>query len=192
MMISEKRLLTFRHSDLMRTRILLSTEDLMQQISLDKLSVKEICKRTGVSRQTFYQHFKDKYDVAQWYWSELAEEYLKETGRTLNWYEGNLHMLEEFAARSSFFLNSFRSDNYNSCREFGYRRRIAFLQETVVDYRGLILTEILKFQIDFFANAESRSIVTWMKNGMDRSPEQMAHLLESCVPHTLHDALDMV
>lgn len=31
--------------------------------SLDQITVGEICRNAGISRQTFYRHFESKYDI---------------------------------------------------------------------------------------------------------------------------------
>lgn len=35
--------------------------------SLDQITVAEICRNAGISRQTFYRHFESKYDIPWWY-----------------------------------------------------------------------------------------------------------------------------
>lgn len=34
---------------------------------VEKITVKEICDTCGVTRQTFYRNFQDKYDLINWY-----------------------------------------------------------------------------------------------------------------------------
>ena len=39
----------------------------------EKVRVGDICEQSGVSRQTFYRHFKDKYDLLNWYFGVIVE-----------------------------------------------------------------------------------------------------------------------
>ena len=41
----------------------LSIKELMKTKSLDKISVASICKKSNLTRQTFYRNFQDKYDL---------------------------------------------------------------------------------------------------------------------------------
>ena len=41
-------------------------KELMAEISFSKIYVSQICERCGMSRQSFYYHFKDKYDLVNW------------------------------------------------------------------------------------------------------------------------------
>ena len=35
--------------------------------SLDRITISEICENADISRQTFYRHFKSKYDIPSWH-----------------------------------------------------------------------------------------------------------------------------
>ena len=41
-------------------------KSLMEKKSLDKIRVTEICREAQIERQTFYYHFRDKYDLVAW------------------------------------------------------------------------------------------------------------------------------
>ncbi len=46
--------------------IAVSLKDLMKKKSLAKITVSDIVKNCNLNRQTFYYHFKDKYDLLHW------------------------------------------------------------------------------------------------------------------------------
>lgn len=168
-------------------------ERLLEQMSFEDLTVKDICREMGISRPTFYRYFSDKFEIAQWRWDRAGEEYLRECGRSLGWYESNYLMLKTFADHAAFFSKALcvgETQDVNAGINHGYRRRVEFLEETVRNLNPMVLTEDVKFQIAFFTDAESRSIVQWAKNGMHLSAEQLARRLESCVPRELHDLIE--
>lgn len=43
-----------------------SLQKLMQEQPFDKINVAQICEGCGMSRKSFYYHFKDKYDLVNW------------------------------------------------------------------------------------------------------------------------------
>ena len=43
-----------------------SLKELMGQQPFSKISVADICESCGMSRKSFYYHFKDKYDLVHW------------------------------------------------------------------------------------------------------------------------------
>lgn len=50
----------------MKERIAASFAALAQKKPVDKITVKELVERCGISRQTFYYHFQDLLEVMQW------------------------------------------------------------------------------------------------------------------------------
>lgn len=40
--------------------------ELSREMPLDKITVKRIVEESGLSLQTFYNHFKDKYELVLW------------------------------------------------------------------------------------------------------------------------------
>ena len=69
--------------------------------SLDQITVAEICRNAGISRQTFYRHFESKYDIPWWYSIFCRQFYLNEIGRTIDWKTGYYHHLRLIAGRPS-------------------------------------------------------------------------------------------
>lgn len=43
-----------------------SLQKLMQEQPFDKINVAQICEGCGMSRKSFYYHFRDKYDLVNW------------------------------------------------------------------------------------------------------------------------------
>lgn len=52
-----------------------SLKALMGEKTLDKITVKEIVARCGVNRQTFYYHFRDIWDLLDWFFLEESNEF---------------------------------------------------------------------------------------------------------------------
>ena len=47
---------------------------LMSEVPFSKISVGDICETCGMSRKSFYYHFKDKYDLVNWiFYTEFIE-----------------------------------------------------------------------------------------------------------------------
>ena len=61
-----------------------SIKDLMAKQSLDKMTVTDIVKHSGMTRQTFYRYFKDKYDLVNWYFEKLADKSFRQIGNSFN------------------------------------------------------------------------------------------------------------
>lgn len=178
--------------DISKVRIVSALSELLEEKAFRAITVRDICDKAGVSRQTFYRHFENKYDVAQWYWQQTASKHLLRVGRDLTWRDSLQKSFELGAEYLDFFAEASLDGAYESCEEFGRRCRAESLKSTVVDYLGLPLTEELEFQIDFFAQGEARMVRNAVRSSKPFDAERFARLLELCVPQQLHDLLDIV
>ena len=54
---------------------------LLDKKSLEKITVRELAELCGISRQTFYYHFEDVFDVVDWWSRQSAEQMLRDSMR---------------------------------------------------------------------------------------------------------------
>ena len=53
----------------------------MKKAPVEKITVKEITEECGVTRQTFYRNFQDKYDLINWYFDKLLVKSFEHMGQ---------------------------------------------------------------------------------------------------------------
>ena len=58
----------------MKYRLAQAIRECMKTTPVDKITVREIVQTCGTTRQTFYRHFTDKYDLINWYFDKLLAE----------------------------------------------------------------------------------------------------------------------
>ena len=76
-----------------------STLDLLQTKRIDEFNVMDIVNNCGVSKRSFYNHFKDKYDVCNYIYDSVLDNYC--------WYvDGKLQSLSQFFERAYVVFNS--------------------------------------------------------------------------------------
>ena len=165
-------------------------ERLLQSNDFDNISVSMICKEAGVSRSTFYYHFKDKFDISRWYYGLVAETYLFQTGRTLSWLQANFLTTLEFAKHETVYRECFDMNGYESLFEHAKRRRIETLRETIVVHKREKLDAELEFQVVALADAEVGGVTHWFKGGMPYSVMELCLYLDTIVPRRLYDLLN--
>ena len=93
-----------------------SMKKLMEKRPMKKISVSDIVKECNLNRQTFYYHFKDKYDLVNWiFYTELIV-YIKDTPME------KLQVLEKiceyFYENKEFYKNAFEERGQNSFSEY--------------------------------------------------------------------------
>ncbi len=62
-----------KEKDKTRFKLAHAMKELMEQYPVEKISIKQIVEQCDMSRQTYYRHFQDKYDLVNWYFDKLAQ-----------------------------------------------------------------------------------------------------------------------
>ena len=76
-----------------------SLKELFTQKTADKITVKEIARNCGITPATFYNHFRDKYDLIVWIYAEPVKNIVCQMGkknlRNLTFVKINFQWLRE-------------------------------------------------------------------------------------------------
>ena len=144
---------------------------------------------TGLIRTHFLKH-SPKWDICQWHYGVIAEHFLFQTGRTLNWFQANFLNTTAFAEHDTLYRWGLGMEGYQSLFEHAKRRRIQTLRETIVDYKHEKLDPELEFQIVALADAEVGGVTHWFVGNMPYSIETLCRYLDDAVPRRLYNMLN--
>lgn len=160
----------------------------MARHELEDITIKEITAEAGVSRQTFYRHFLDKYDLVNWYFDLLLGESFREMGFGRTIYEGLVRKFHYIQAERVFFRNAFASAQQNNLKEHDFRCIFAFYQDLYRKKNGTPLTGEALSLLEMYCQASIYMTVKWVE--CDRgttTPEQLAELMLKAMPPVLID-----
>lgn len=90
---------------------------MMQEKPFEKITIKQICDKTGVNRGTFYNHFMDKYETLEYLTYRLL---IKDYDQELNsdhYYDFMMHIVNTFYENKDFFSRAFEVQGQNSFDE---------------------------------------------------------------------------
>lgn len=167
----------------LRMRVL---ETITQPIG--ELSVTEICRRAGISRQTFYSHFASKYDIGSWYALHCDTFTLDLIGRSLTWREAYEGWYALLGRQKLLFTNSSKSKfSDESAARVAQQRVDAF--RVAFEERGRPFTDEYRDFAFMCAAMERTAFHRWFSEGCATPPSEMARFTELCVPPLLHRAL---
>ena len=85
-----------------------SLKTLLLQKPLNKITINDIAEDCGISRMTFYYHFKDIYDLVEWVCVEDAARALEGKKTYDTWQEGFLNIFHAVRDNKPFILNVYR------------------------------------------------------------------------------------
>jgi AcrR family transcriptional regulator len=164
---------------------------LMEEKSIQDISVKEICESAGLSRSTFYTYYKDQYDLLGQMEEELfvdldhfVRKYMPEKELpplreltvliedVLHYITGNTNSIQVLLSENG--TNSFRRKFARYF--FGRMRELKHIQgRPVPDERTL------KYYATFVRDGCIAILQDWIKNGMDIEVRDLAKLLARLV-----------
>lgn len=141
---------------------------LMKEKGFEKISVSEICEECGMNRKSFYYHFKDKYDLANWIFYEDFLKHLQAASYADGW-EAMQDLCENFYADRDFYLEALKIGGQNSFR--GYvtetiRPLVIYFTQDIFDEGSE-----KEFFDTYFADAILNTITHWLQDDTKLSPE---------------------
>lgn len=176
--------------NLSRIKVINALMVLADRMPFGNITVKDICQEAGVSRQTFYRHFSGKHEAVTWFWYELAKRYMAPLGHTMGWYESLVYLFSEAAPYMAFFSKAAEKNSIDSVFAFARRARTESLQVLLEGILGGPLTDSLRFQVEFFSEAEAAMVARAAASGALADVEAFARNLDACVPPRLHELVD--
>lgn len=90
---------------------------LMTEQPFERISVSDICTACGMSRKSFYYHFRDKYDLVGWIFEAEFVEPNRERSFSSSW-EFFDALCSYFYANRAFYVNAFAMRGQNSFAEY--------------------------------------------------------------------------
>ena len=89
-------------------RLAEAMKECMKKAPVEKITVKEITEECGVTRQTFYRNFQDKYDLINWYFDKILIESFHQMGEGSTVYESLVKKFEYIRMEQLFFKAAFK------------------------------------------------------------------------------------
>ena len=163
-------------------------KSLIKKQPLDKITVTDIVSTAGKTRQTFYRHFQDKYDLVNWYFEKLADKSFRQIGNSSTLKEGLVKKFTFLLNDQIFFMQAFQSKDYNNVENYDYQCILEFYKQIIHNKIGDIPEDIM-FLLKMYCHGSITMTVEWAIRGMKESPEMIADLLIDALPPKLEDLL---
>lgn len=153
-------------------------KELMADVPMEKITISDIVGRCQMTRQSFYYHFKDKYDLVNWiYYTEFVTEIQD------SWEESGWELLRRtcqfFYDNRRFYQNALAVEGQNSFSEYFHEVIYPII---LVQARDVFSDDVdCEFFATFFADAILLSIRKWLLSGAEIPPEQFVELMKNAV-----------
>ncbi len=166
--------------------------ELAKKKPIDKITIKQVSENAGVTSQTFYNHFSDKYDMVHWAYKKRVDELFdKYKNGELTWKELLDAFLVGYKKNSRFILNAFNNtygeDSY-AIKTGGYlcqsvenelKRRLGVDE---LDEELSILTKI-------YVSGIINIIAYWLNEGRDIDKDNLIKCLDESMPGKIREII---
>lgn len=167
-----------------RIKIANALKTLAQKNDLNKISVDEIISVAGISRQTFYKYFSDKYDLAFWiYTQDVSSKAVDHFKTCRNFAEMNRLMLNTLKDNKEFYRNMFKNQNVQNSF-FSQFHQLA-VSETINMIGHYNMTKELTAILEVYCTGTDLLIANWLINGIKEDIDWIVDILCRAMPGEL-------
>ena len=159
--------------DRAKYKLAASIKECMKTTPVDRITVKDIVEGSGLTRQTFYRNFKDKYDLINWYFDKLVLQSFEQIGM------GNT-VGESLTQKFEFILN-----DYNSVKEHDFELILQFYKDLIARKTSRPLEEEMEFLLEMYCRGSVYMTEKWVLGGMKDTPRRMSDKLVEAMPPKL-------
>ena len=162
-------------------RVLASTlKEMAEKKSLSKITINDLTQACDVSRQTFYNNFKDIYDLVEWiYLKEVVTPI--ERGKIYDkWQDALTSIFQYISENHVFVLNTYRSFGKGFLEKVLRQEIELFLSNQV--FKKIEVTKEEATQVEFSYSFYTYALVgvglDWIEKQMPESVEELVERIE--------------
>ncbi|GEM_PF-995975 len=169
-----------------------AVQELAKTTTVDKITVKQIVEKSGLSLQTFYNHFKDKSELILYIHKSAGDKMIAKLGKDGYGYnELTKENIEFYVEHKDFFYNALTNtyglNSYaDQCAENAYKVWTEYLTNKKNTDK---LPEDIDFLLKMYCFAFTRMIAEWAFKMDNMSPERFIELMNDAMPRKLRPYL---
>lgn len=169
-----------------------SLKNLLLKKPLNKITITDITEDCGISRMTFYYHFRDIYDLVEWSCKVDASRALNNNKTYSTWQEGMLNIFRAVLANKPFIENVYHSVSREQVENYLYTLTYDLIMGVVEEKAtGMNVRDSDKiFIADFYKYAYVGLMLDWIRTGMKTDPEVLVDQMSCVMKGNILRALD--
>ena len=161
--------------------------ELSATVPFEKLTVEKIIHHSGVSRATFYRHFRDKYDLMN-YTSMAVAQRLIGWRKCSSWQEFLYYMFMEIERDKDYFRRAFKTSGQNAHSPFLFEYSYSVAKECYMGSHSITELSMQEhYTIAHYCHGCVDCLEDWLRDPDAISAEEMAALFYKAMPECLRD-----
>lgn len=166
-------------------RLARSMKECMKKASVENITVRQITENCGLTRQTFYRNFLDKYDLINWYFDKLLVKSFEHMGQGKTVYDALVKKFTYIQEEQTFFAAAFRYDSQNSLRQHDFELILDFYEHLIREKTGRKPEENVHYLLEMYCQSSIYMTVQWVLGELKCTPEGLAKILVEGMPGKL-------
>lgn len=162
-------------------------KSLIKKQPLDKITVTDIVSTAGKTRQTFYRHFQDKYDLVNWYFEKLVLKSFEEMNQGGSLQEALNLKFAFIEQEHAFFKEAFKSNDYNNLIHYDFCCIYDFYKNYIYKSTGKTLSSDIDFLLNMYCRGSVDMTVEWVLNDIPIKKEEIVSYLIEAIPDKLKE-----
>ena len=145
-----------------------SLKNLLLKKPVDKITITDLTNDCGITRMTFYYHFKDIYDLVEWSCYEDAAKALQGKKTYETWQEGLMQIFEAVMENKPFIMNVYHALSREQIENYLFHLTRDLIMNVILECsKGMnIRPEEQSFIADFYKYSFVGVMLDWIKKGM--------------------------
>lgn len=162
-------------------RVLASTlKEMAEKKSLSKITINDLTQACDVSRQTFYNNFKDIYDLVEWIYLKEVVTPIEREKIYDKWQDALTSIFQYISKNHVFVLNTYRSFGKGFLEKVLRQEIELFLSNQV--FKKIEVTKEEAKQVEFSYSFYTYALVgvglDWIEKQMPESVEELVERIE--------------
>jgi len=162
-------------------RVLASTlKEIAEKKSLSKITINDLTQACDVSRQTFYNNFKDIYDLVEWIYLKQVVTPIERGKIYDKWQDALTSIFQYISENHVFVLNTYRSFGKEFLEKVLRQEIELFLSNQV--FKKIEVTKEEAKQVEFSYSFYTYALVgvglDWIEKQMPESVEELVERIE--------------
>lgn len=169
-----------------------SLKNLLQQKPLSKITISDITEDCGISRMTFYYHFKDIYDLVEWACAEDAARALQNKKTYDTWQQGFVQIFHAVRENKVFVMNVYRCVNREQVEKYLVPLTDQLIMGVITERAaGMTVREAdQQFIAQVYSYAFVGIMLDWIRDDMRADPEELVNRLAMVIRGGITQALE--
>ena len=164
---------------------------LLLQKPIDKITINDLTEECGISRMTFYYHFKDIYDLVEWVCIEDGKRALQDKKTYDTWQEGMGQIFEAVLENRPFIMNVYRCVHAEQVEKYLQPLVDRLLLDVINEEVGTmkVRDEDKQFIAQVYSYIFIGLMLDWIKDDMREEPRQIVDRLAKLIRGSMSAAL---